>query len=96
MLCIANLGCIEFHPLHGKGPDQTHPNYMFFDLDPFEPAGWNEVRYVAGLVKVMLDQFGFVELPEDVGRHGDADHDPARTGRPPTTRSGASSAPSPT
>jgi len=39
MLWVVNMGSIEFHPLHAKGPDQAHPTYAFFDLDPASGAG---------------------------------------------------------
>jgi bifunctional non-homologous end joining protein LigD len=70
MLWIANLGCIEFHPLHGRGRDQSHPSYAFFDLDPMEGVGWEEVRYVASLVKVVLDQVGITAYPKTSGATG--------------------------
>jgi bifunctional non-homologous end joining protein LigD len=65
-----NLGCIEFHPLHSKGRDQEHPTYAFFDLDPFEPAGWAEVAHVASLVKLVLDRLGLVAYPKTSGATG--------------------------
>ncbi|HVF53113.1 MAG TPA: non-homologous end-joining DNA ligase [Actinomycetota bacterium] len=70
MLWIANLGCIEFHPLHARGENQTHPSYAFFDLDPFEPAGWPEVAHVAALIKVVLDKLGIVAYPKTSGATG--------------------------
>jgi bifunctional non-homologous end joining protein LigD len=70
MLWVANLGCIEFHPLHSKGDDQTHPTYAFFDLDPFEPAGWDEVAHVADLVKLVLDRLGIEAYPKTSGATG--------------------------
>jgi bifunctional non-homologous end joining protein LigD len=70
MLWVANLGCIEFHPLHGRGRDQRHPSYAFFDLDPFEPAGWAEVRHVARLIKLVLDRLGIVSYPKTSGATG--------------------------
>ena len=70
MLYLVNLGCIEFHPLHAKGHDQQHPTYAFFDLDPMENAGWEEVRYVAGLVKVVLDQLDITAYPKTSGATG--------------------------
>jgi bifunctional non-homologous end joining protein LigD len=70
MLYIANLGCIEFHPLHSKGDDQAHPTYAFFDLDPFEPAGWSEVAHVAELVKLVLDRLGIEAYPKTSGATG--------------------------
>ncbi|MGH2749675.1 MAG: non-homologous end-joining DNA ligase [Actinomycetota bacterium] len=70
LLWMVNLGCIEFHPLHAKGTDQQHPSYAFFDLDPFEPAGWAEVAHVAGLIKVVLDQLGIDAYPKTSGATG--------------------------
>ncbi len=70
ILYIANLGCIEFHPLHAKGKDQKHPTYAFFDLDPMEGATWDNVRYVAGLVRLVLDQLGIEAYPKTSGATG--------------------------
>ncbi|MGH2753912.1 MAG: non-homologous end-joining DNA ligase, partial [Actinomycetota bacterium] len=70
MLYIANLGAIEFHPLHAKGLDQARPTYAFFDLDPMGNAAWSDVRYVASLVKVVLDQLGIECYPKTSGATG--------------------------
>lgn len=70
MLWIANLGCIEFHPLHTKGQENDHPTYAFFDLDPMGEATWEDVRYVAGLVKVVLDQLRVPAFPKTSGATG--------------------------
>jgi bifunctional non-homologous end joining protein LigD len=70
MLWVANLGCIEFHPLHAKGMDQKHPDYAFFDLDPFEPAGYAEVKHVAALIKVVLDKLGLESYAKTSGATG--------------------------
>jgi bifunctional non-homologous end joining protein LigD len=70
ILYVANLGCIEFHPLHTKSHDQEHPTYAFFDLDPFEPATFDDVKHVAALVKVVLDQLGLECYPKTSGATG--------------------------
>ena len=70
ILYVANLGCIEFHPLHGRGEDQTQPSYAFFDLDPFEPAGWEEVSHVASLIRVVLDGLSVSAYPKTSGATG--------------------------
>ncbi|MFN2490015.1 MAG: non-homologous end-joining DNA ligase [Actinomycetota bacterium] len=70
MLWIANLGCIEFHPLHARGTRQTHPSYAFFDLDPFEPAGWDEVRHVASLIRLVLTRLAVESYPKTSGATG--------------------------
>ncbi len=70
VLWMANLGNIEFHPLHARDSDQSRPDYAFFDLDPFEPAGWSEVAHVASLIKVVLDKLGLVAYPKTSGATG--------------------------
>lgn len=70
MLWLANLGCIEFHPLHAKGVDQQHPSYAFFDLDPMHGAPFEQVRYVASLVYVVLGQLGLASYPKTSGATG--------------------------
>lgn len=70
VLYVANLGAIEFHPLHARGPDQSRPTYAFFDLDPFEPATYDEVKHVAGLIKVVLEQLGLRSYPKTSGATG--------------------------
>ena len=70
MLWVVNLGCIEFHPLHGRGPHQKKPDYAFFDLDPFQPAGYDEVKHVASLVKLLLDKLGLRSYPKTSGATG--------------------------
>jgi len=70
LLWVVNLGCIEFHPLHGRGSDQRHPSYAFFDLDPFEPAAFDEVKHVAGLIKVVLDRLDLRSFPKTSGATG--------------------------
>jgi bifunctional non-homologous end joining protein LigD len=70
MLWVANLGCIEFHPLHTRGADQEHPTYAFFDLDPFEPATFEDVKHVALLIRTVLDQLGLPSYPKTSGATG--------------------------
>lgn len=70
LLWVANLGCIEFHPLHGKGEEQSNPTYAFFDLDPFEPAAWAEVAQVASLINVVLRELGLEAYPKTSGATG--------------------------
>jgi bifunctional non-homologous end joining protein LigD len=70
MLWIVNLGCIEFHPLHSRGSIQKKPDYAFFDLDPFPPAGYDEVKHVASLVKLLLDKLGLRSYPKTSGATG--------------------------
>src|SRR5918999_1940219 len=70
VLFVANLGCIEFHPLHSRCGSVDVPDYLFFDLDPFEPATFEDVLTVAGHVKVVLDQLGVRGYPKISGATG--------------------------
>ncbi|MEX0989302.1 MAG: non-homologous end-joining DNA ligase [Actinomycetota bacterium] len=70
LLFVTNLGCIEFHPLHSHCVDVAHPDYLFFDLDPFEPYTFEDVLSVARHVKIVLDQLGIVGYPKTSGATG--------------------------
>ncbi|HVF07244.1 MAG TPA: non-homologous end-joining DNA ligase, partial [Actinomycetota bacterium] len=70
LLYVANLGCIEFHPLHSRCADVAHPDYLFFDLDPFEPYTYEDVLIVARHIKVLLDQLGLTAFPKTSGATG--------------------------
>ena len=73
LLYVANLGCIEFHPLHSRCADVVHPDYLFFDLDPFEPYTYEDVLVVTRHIKVLLDQLGLPSFPKTSGATGPAD-----------------------
>ncbi len=70
LLFVANLGCIEFHPLHSRCADVEHPDYLFFDLDPFPPYTYEDVLTVARHIKVLLDQLGLAAYPKTSGATG--------------------------
>src|SRR4051812_33657010 len=81
LLFVVNLGCIEFHPLHSRCADVEHPDYLFFDLDPFEPITFEDVLAAARLVKVTLDQLGLVGYPKTSGATGVQIYVPIERGR---------------
>jgi bifunctional non-homologous end joining protein LigD len=70
LLFVANLGCIEFHPLHSTCGSIETPDYLFFDLDPFEPATFEDVLTVAGLVRVACERLGLTTYPKTSGATG--------------------------
>jgi bifunctional non-homologous end joining protein LigD len=70
LLYLANLGCIEMHPLHSRAGSLDRPDYAFFDLDPFEPYTYTDVRLAAKLVKVVLDGLGLRGYPKTSGATG--------------------------
>jgi bifunctional non-homologous end joining protein LigD len=70
LLYVVNLGCIEMHPLHVRAGSLDRPDYAFFDLDPFQPYTYQDVRTVAKLVKVVLDGLGLRGYPKTSGATG--------------------------
>jgi bifunctional non-homologous end joining protein LigD len=46
------------------------PDYVFFDLDPFEPAAYPEVLAVARMVKVLCERLGLTAYPKTSGATG--------------------------
>jgi bifunctional non-homologous end joining protein LigD len=70
LMYIANLGCIEMHPLHSRQFDVGRPDYAFFDLDPFPPIEFSTVRRVALMVKVACERLGLTSYPRTSGATG--------------------------
>lgn len=70
LLFVANLGCIEFHPWHSRHQTISHPDYAFFDLDPFPPITFERVRRTALLVRVALERLGLRGYPKTSGATG--------------------------
>jgi bifunctional non-homologous end joining protein LigD len=81
LLFVANLGAIEMHPLHSRCSDTGHPDYCFFDLDPFQPYTYEDVLTVARHIKVVLDQLGLVGYPKTSGATGLQIYLPIEAGR---------------
>ncbi len=69
LLYVANLGCIEMHPLHSRCGSVASPDYLFFDLDPMD-ATFEQVLRVALHVKAALDALGLESHPKTSGATG--------------------------
>jgi DNA ligase D-like protein (predicted ligase)/DNA ligase D-like protein (predicted polymerase)/DNA ligase D-like protein (predicted 3'-phosphoesterase) len=70
LLYVINLGCIELHPLHSRAASLDFPEFALFDLDPFEPYTFADVRTAARLVKVALDGLGLRGYAKTSGATG--------------------------
>jgi DNA ligase D-like protein (predicted ligase)/DNA ligase D-like protein (predicted polymerase)/DNA ligase D-like protein (predicted 3'-phosphoesterase) len=81
LLFVANLGAIEMHPLHSRCSDVVHPDYCFFDLDPFPPYTYDDVLAVARHIKVVLDQLSLTGYPKTSGATGLQIYVPIEPGR---------------
>jgi bifunctional non-homologous end joining protein LigD len=69
LLYVANLGCIEMHPLHSRCSSIDQPDYLFFDLDPMG-ASFEDVLAVAMHVMAALDSLGLESYPKTSGATG--------------------------
>lgn len=70
LLFVANLGCVEMHPLHSRAQHPGRPDYAFFDLDPFPPITFAQVRRVALMIRVALEGLGLSSYPKTSGATG--------------------------
>ncbi len=50
LVWLANLACIELHPLPVRADDLDHPDSLRVDLDPVTGVAWPELREVANVV----------------------------------------------
>ena len=69
LLYVANLGCIEMHPLHSRCESVGTPDYLFFDLDPMG-AGFEDVLAVSLHVHAALNALGLTGYPKTSGATG--------------------------
>ena len=86
LLYVANLGCIEMHPLHARCESLDKPDYLFFDLDPAEGARYSDVVVVAQYVRAALGAFDLPSYPKLSGMTGVQVFVPIVRGRASTRR----------
>lgn len=77
---VANAGVIDMHPWHSRFDAPHQPDWAVFDLDPFEPATFDDVRDIGRLVKAALDHYGLRGLPKVSGQTGLQIYVPVRRG----------------
>jgi bifunctional non-homologous end joining protein LigD len=70
LLFVVNLGCVDLHPLHSRCLRYDQPDYLVLDLDPMEPAGFDEALVIALQLKVVLDHLGLRGYPKTSGATG--------------------------
>src|SRR5919109_5538721 len=80
LLYVANLGCIEMHPLPSRCEDVDPPDSLFFALAPFPPYTYDDVLAVARHIKVILDQLDIPSFPKTSGATGMQIYVPVRRG----------------
>lgn len=77
---LANAGVVDLHPWHSRVDAPDQPDWAVYDLDPFEPASFDDVRDIARLVKAALDHMGLRGLLKTSGQTGLQIYVPLRRG----------------
>jgi bifunctional non-homologous end joining protein LigD len=67
---MANLACLELHPHPVRADDLDHPDELRIDLDPVPGITWGQLRDVARVVHLTLDDLGLVGWPKTSGSRG--------------------------
>ena len=70
LVWMANLACLELHPHPVRADDLDHPDELRVDLDPVPGVAWSQVRDVAQVVRVVLQDFGLIGWPKTSGSRG--------------------------
>jgi len=70
LLWLINLGCIDLNQWYARCDDINRPDYLHFDLDPTEGAGFEQVLETAKFVHQLLDSLGFPNLAKTTGSRG--------------------------
>jgi DNA ligase D len=66
----ANLGTVTFHPWHARRPDLDHPDELRIDADPQPGTEFADAKRVAGTVRELLDELGWVGFAKTSGGRG--------------------------
>jgi bifunctional non-homologous end joining protein LigD len=70
LLWVVNLGCIDLNPWYARCDDTDRPDYLHFDLDPVEGAGFDRVLETAMVVRDALQQLGMSAFAKTSGSKG--------------------------
>jgi DNA ligase D len=66
----ANLAVVDFHPWPSRRRDTEHPDELRIDIDPQPGTTFRDAKRVAGLVREVLDEIGYVGWPKTSGNRG--------------------------
>jgi bifunctional non-homologous end joining protein LigD len=70
LLWVINLGCIDLNQWYARCDRLDQPDYVHFDLDPGEGAGFDRVRETALVVRGALDTLRMPSLAKTTGSKG--------------------------
>ena len=70
LMWVVNLGCIDLNQWYATCDDTDRPDYLHFDLDPGEGAGFDRVLDVARIVRDALDTLKMRSVAKTTGSKG--------------------------
>lgn len=70
LLWVVNLGCIDLNPWYARCDDVQRPDYLHFDLDPVQGAGFDRVCETALVVHQALDALKIPNFAKTTGSRG--------------------------
>jgi bifunctional non-homologous end joining protein LigD len=70
LLWTINLGCIDLNQWYARCDDVDRPDYLHFDLDPVEGAGFDRILEVALILRESLDALGMPSCAKTTGSKG--------------------------
>jgi bifunctional non-homologous end joining protein LigD len=70
LLWVINLGCIDLNQWYARCDDVDRPDYVHFDLDPGEGAGFDRVRETALIIREALDTLKMASFVKTTGSKG--------------------------
>ena len=70
LLWMVNMGCIDLNTWYSRVDKLDRPDWVLFDLDPSDDAGFRETVQVALLVKQALDALGLESFCKTSGADG--------------------------
>jgi bifunctional non-homologous end joining protein LigD len=70
LMWVINLGCIDLNQWYARCDDVDRPDYVHFDLDPGEGAGWDAVLAAGRVVHEALDALKMRSVVKTTGSRG--------------------------
>ncbi|MFP4383304.1 MAG: DNA ligase D [Spirochaetia bacterium] len=70
LISLVQLGTLEIHPWGSRSDKLDSPDFIVFDIDPGEGAGWDMVKDAAREMKDLMDQLGLESFLKTSGGKG--------------------------
>ena len=67
---LANLACLELHPMQFISGANPYPDYFVFDLDPDEDLSFDLVKEAAFNLKLFLEKYDYIPFVKTSGGKG--------------------------